>query len=80
MLQLMRDCVHLHPQPREGTIYGLMVIKRGLKRRARRRELPILQEMKEVLEQPLASSECEFVLTHTGHPDRPLDPWVLELR
>jgi integrase len=34
--------------------------------------------MKEVLERLLASSEREFVLTHPGHPDQPLGPWVLE--
>jgi hypothetical protein len=49
-----------------------------LKRRARKRELLISFEMKEVLERLLGESEFEFVFTHPGHPDRPLGPWVLE--
>jgi integrase len=78
MLKLMRDCVHLYSEPRAETIWGRVLIKRGLKRRARKRELPVCFEMKKVLEQLLAASGCDYVLTHPGHPDRPLGPWVLE--
>ena len=39
MLHLMKDCVHFYPQPVDGKLFGTLLIKRGLKRRARRREL-----------------------------------------
>ncbi len=36
MLHLMNDCIHLSQRPTDGRIYGLLLIKRGLKRRARK--------------------------------------------
>lgn len=78
MLQLMKDCIRIYPKPQDGGIYGLLAIKRGLKRRARKRDLAINLEMKEVLERLLATSECEFVFTNPRHPSKPLGAWVLE--
>jgi len=78
MLHLMKDCVHFHREPIEESIVGSLLIKRGLKRRARRRELAIDYTMKEVLEKLIAASRCAYVFTHPGDPARPLGPWVLE--
>ncbi len=78
MLHLMKDCVHFHREPVEESIVGSLLIKRGLKRRARRRELAIGPAMKEVLERLIAASRCAYVFTHPGDPARPLGPWVLE--
>jgi integrase len=77
MLHLMKDCVHLYPEPIDGRLYGSLVIKRGPKRRARRRTLEIDREMKEVLEALLAVSECDHVFSHPGDPGEPLGAWVL---
>ena len=50
MLKLMKDCVRLHLEHgADGKICGELIIKRGLKRRARKRKLVIDQEMKKVL-------------------------------
>ena len=78
MLHLMNDCIHLSQKPTDGRIYGLLLIKRGLKRRARKRELAINDEMKDVLEALLSRSQCDFVFTHPSDPTKPLSPWVLE--
>ncbi len=78
MLHLMKDCVRLYSVPISGRLYGSLVIKRGLKRRARKRALEIDLEMKEVLEELLATSKCDYVFTHPGSPEEPLGAWVLE--
>ncbi len=78
MLHLMKDCIYLYPEPVEENIVGALLIKRGLKRRARRRELAIDLVMKEVLEKLIGVSRCAYVFTHPGDAARPLGPWVLE--
>jgi integrase len=78
MLHLMKDCIHFYPEPVEENIVGALLIKRGLKRRARRRELAIDPAMREVLEKLIATSRCAHVFTHPGDPARSLGPWVLE--
>jgi integrase len=78
MLHLMKDCVHLYPEPVGERLYGCLVIKRGLKRRARKRTLEIDREMKAVLDALLAISECDHVFTHPSDPREPLGAWVLE--
>ena len=79
MLKLMKDCVRLDSEQRaEGKICGELLIKRGLKRRARKRKLVIDHEMKEVLEQLLKDSHCDYVFTSRQDPTKPLGPWVLE--
>jgi Phage integrase SAM-like domain len=47
MLHLMKDCGRLYSKPIAGRLFGSLVIKRGLKRRARKRTLEIDSEMKE---------------------------------
>jgi integrase len=79
MLKLMKDCVRLHSeQLADGKICGELIIKRGLKRRARKRKLVIDHEMKEVLERLLKDSKCDHVFTSPQDPTKPLGPWVLE--
>jgi integrase len=78
MLKLMKECVSIQDEAIGGKIYGTLLIKRGLKRRARRRELAIDAEMRGVLESLMAASQCEYVFAHPGDPTRPLSPWVLE--
>lgn len=78
MLNLMKECVSIQDEGVERKIYGALLIKRGLKRRARRRELSIDAEMKQVLERLIAVSQCEYVFSHPGDPAKPLPPWVLE--
>jgi hypothetical protein len=62
----------------EAAIYGMLVIKRGLKRKARRHQQPIRRPMKEVLEKLISASQCEWVFTSPIDTARPLGPWVLE--
>jgi integrase len=79
MLNLMKDCVRLHPDERpDGKICGELVIKRGLKRRARKRKLVIDHEMKEVLKRLLKDSRCDHVFTSPLDSTKPLGPWVFE--
>ncbi|HYU46918.1 MAG TPA: site-specific integrase, partial [Terriglobales bacterium] len=78
MLKLMKDCVETWPEAVEGKIYGSLMIKRGLKRRARKRELQINREMKEILEKLIAASQSKYVFTSPIDPTKPLGPWVLE--
>jgi integrase len=79
MLKLMKDCVRLHSeQHADGKICGELIIKRGLKRRARRRKLVIDHKMKEVLERLLKDSKCDYAFTSPQDPTKPLGPWVLE--
>ncbi len=79
MLKLMKDCVRLQAEHRaDGKICGEIIIKRGLKRRARKRKLVIDHEMKEVLERLLKGSKCDYVFTSPQDPTKPLGPWVLE--
>jgi len=79
MLKLRKDCVRLHSEQRaDGKICGELIIKRGLKRRARKRKLVIDHEMKEVLERLLKASQCEYVFTSPQDPTKLLGPWVME--
>ena len=58
--------------------WGDPIIKRGLKRRARKRVLKINEESKSVLETLLAQSKCRHVFSQPKHPGQKLQPWVLE--
>jgi hypothetical protein len=62
---------------------GELIIKRGLKRRARKRKLVIDHEMKEVLERLLKESQCDDVFTSPQDPTKPprpesTDPFTLQ--
>jgi len=78
MLNLEKDCVILRDELDEDGNWGDLVIKRGLKRRARKRVLKINQESKFVLENLIAQSQCRHVFSQPKHSDQKLQPWVLE--
>jgi integrase len=79
MLMLMKDCYRLLPQPNDdGEVYGEVLVKRGLKRRARRRKLLVDGEVKQILERLIAQSQCEYVFTNPRNPTKQLGGWVLE--
>ena len=78
MLNLEKDCVLIRKRPDEDGNWGDLVIKRGLKRRARKRVLKINAEAKEVLEQLVLESKGRHVFSEPRHPDKQLEPWVLE--
>ena len=71
LLALQKDCVHLSARPDVRGFWGTIEIRRGLKRTARRRALPITEEMAGVLIKLMKESECEYVFTslhNHGHP------------
>ena len=78
MLNLLKDCVRIEDTQADAGIFGMLVIKRGLKRRARKRRLPIDIEMKRILEKHLSRSECDHVFTSPHDPTEPLPAWILE--
>jgi integrase len=78
MLNLEKDCVLIRKGPDEDGNWGDLVIKRGLKRRARKRVLKINAEAKEILEQLVMESKSRHVFSQPRHRDKKLEPWVLE--
>jgi hypothetical protein len=84
MPALEKDCVLINAEPDEDGVWGVLNIKRGLKRQARARKVRINTEMKEVLERLMGLSQCRYVITDPGSGKRPakpakrLPPWVLE--
>ena len=76
MLALRRDCVTLRDEPK-GAFWGSLNIRRGLKRAARRRDVPITQDMAVVLHKLLDRSKCECVFTSLEDPKIPLSRNVL---
>lgn len=81
MLQLKKDCVQLFPVASSnwhGNVYGVLTIKRGLKRRARKRKLAVTVEMKEVLARLVGESKCDWVFTSPNDAKTPLPAWVIE--
>jgi integrase len=78
MLNLEKDCVVIRKEPDEDGNWGDLIIKRGLKRRARKRVLKINEESKAVLENLISQSKCRYVFSQPRHPDQKLQPWVLE--
>lgn len=63
LLALQRDCVALKDSPDVNGFWGTISIRRGLKRKARRREIPISADMAGVLLNLLSQSKCEYVFT-----------------
>jgi|SRR5215472_14388311 len=49
MLALERDCIMLNDAPNEKGLYGSIDVRRGLKRRERRRTLPVTAAMHNVI-------------------------------
>jgi integrase len=78
MLNLEKGCVIIRSEPDEDGNWGDVIIKRGLKRRARKRILKINAESKTVFENLISQSKCRHVFSQPLHPDQKLEPWVLE--
>jgi integrase len=78
MLALERDSISLSDEPDENGLFGRIEIKRGLKRKERRRTLPINQEMRDALTHLLGVSRCKYVFTAIEDAKKPLSPWTLE--
>jgi integrase len=72
MLALQRDAVHLRESPDERRFWGMIEVRRGLKRDARRRTLPITEAMAVVLVKLLSQSACDHVFTSLQDASRPL--------
>jgi site-specific recombinase XerD len=78
MLALRKDCVTLNQGADENGLYGRIDIRRGLKRDARRRSLPVNAAVRDVLIPLLERSQCEYVFTALEDSQKPLSPWTLE--
>ena len=63
LLALQRDCVALKNKPDDLGFWGTISIRRGLKRSARRRDIPVTEDMAAVLVKLMAQSKCEYVFT-----------------
>jgi integrase len=72
MLALQRDCMNLRDFADEHGFWGTISIRRGLKRKDRRRDLPITEDMAAVLVKLLAESKCEYVFTNLYDHSAPL--------
>jgi integrase len=67
LLALERDNIDLRDRPDRQGFWGNIAIRRGLKRKARRRDIPITENMAEVLRNLLAQSKCQYVFTGHDH-------------
>lgn len=56
----------------ENGFWGTLEIRRGLKRKERRRDLPITEDMAAVLGSLQAESKCEYVFTSLRDHSQPL--------
>ena len=56
----------------ERGFWGTIAIRRGLKRAARRRDIPITEDMAVVLGVLLAESKCEYLFTSLHDHSEPL--------
>ena len=72
LLALQRDCVNLKDSADEHGFWGAISIRRGLKRKDRRRDLPITEDMAAVLVKLMAASKCECVFTSLHDHSAPL--------
>jgi integrase len=72
MLALQRDCVDLFDYEDPDGFWGVIHIRRGLKRKARRRDLRITRAMMTVLLELLAQSKCDHVFTSLRDSGKPL--------
>src|SRR5262249_20974655 len=77
LLALQRDCVHLKDSANANGFWGAIDIRRGLKRSARKREIPITEDMAVVLTALLAESKCEYVFTSLHDHSQPLSAHTL---
>lgn len=72
LLALEWDCVKLEKAADESGFWGTVEIRRGLKRKERRRDLPITEDMATVLLSLKAQSKCQYVFTSLQDRTQPL--------
>ena len=78
LIALQKDCVHLRDKSDDRGFFGVVDVKRGLKRDSRKRKLPITLAMRDALVAALAQSKCKQVLTSPESPTKPTSPHTLE--
>jgi integrase len=78
LLALERDCVILTRDVDDKGLYGYLDVRRGLKRKNRKRKLPITPQMRLVILPLLDQSRCKFLFTSVSDLTQPLSPWTLE--
>jgi integrase len=78
LLALQKDCVHLKEEADARGFFGIVDVRRGLKRDSRKRKLPITAAMREVLISALARTRCKHVLTGPESANKPMSPNTLE--
>lgn len=78
LLALEKDCVSLNTKADARGFFGVIEVKRGLKRDSRKRKLPITTAMRDVLHVALAESKCKYVLTGAESNAGPVSPNTLE--
>jgi integrase len=72
LLALQRDCIDLRDYEDSDGFWGVIHVRRGLKREARRRDLPITRAMVAVLHDLLKQSKCEHLFTALRDHGKPL--------
>lgn len=78
LLALQKDCVLLKEQADGRGFFGIVDVRRGLKRDSRKRKLPITAAMREVFTAALARTRCRHVLTSPESASKPMSPHTLE--
>ena len=77
-LALQRDCIQLNEEPNDRGLYGHIEIKRGLKRKERKRILPINAVMRDAILLLLERSRCQYLFVSLKDSTKPLSPYTLE--
>lgn len=77
LLALQWDCVKLKDTADGRGFWGTIAIRRGLKRKERRRDIPITEDMAAVLVGLRAQSKCQHVFTGLQNHSQPLSPNTL---
>ena len=72
LLALQWDCVKLNKEADENGFWRTVELRRGLKRKERRRDLPITEDMAAVLLSLKAQSKCQYVFTNLHDHTQPL--------
>jgi len=72
LLALQWDSVKLDKEADENGFWGTLELRRGLKRKERRRDLPITEDMAAVLMSLKAQSKCQHVFTSPHDHTQPL--------
>jgi integrase len=78
LIALQKDCVHMADAADPRGFFGVVDVKRGLKRDSRKRKLPITAAMRDVLIAALKQSKCKHVLTCPESPSQAMSPNTLE--